>query len=188
MNIGASDDLAGKLAAYAALVRKWSPRLDLVASGDLPRFEDRHIADSLRLLPLARSLPPGPAVDVGSGAGLPGIPLCIAAPARHWRLLEPRAKRAAFLEEVVRELGLTCEVVAATAEEAARGALGASHVLAAGRALAPPAHALELLRRLVRSDGVAAVFVGEDGDVPPEGTVWRPGIAIVEGPGPVERE
>ncbi|MGH2757021.1 MAG: RsmG family class I SAM-dependent methyltransferase, partial [Actinomycetota bacterium] len=65
----------GKLAAYAALVRTWANRLDLVAPGDLDRFEERHIADSLRLLPLLERLPEGPCVDVGSGAGLPGIPL-----------------------------------------------------------------------------------------------------------------
>ena len=101
---------------YAQLVRAYSPKLDLVSPRDLDRFEERHIRDSLRALRYVRQAPPGPAVDVGSGAGLPGIPLAIADPYRHWRLLEPRRRRAAFLEEVVRELDLpNVEVLARTA-------------------------------------------------------------------------
>ncbi|MGH2694478.1 MAG: 16S rRNA (guanine(527)-N(7))-methyltransferase RsmG, partial [Actinomycetota bacterium] len=126
--------------AYAELVRAWGSRLGLVSERDLDRFRERHIEDSLRLLPLLDSLPVGPAVDVGSGAGLPGIPLAISRPQREWRLLEPRRRRSAFLEEVVRELALdNCEVVIATAQEAARDPrLARAHVLATARALTPP--------------------------------------------------
>jgi 16S rRNA (guanine527-N7)-methyltransferase len=170
-----------RLAAYAALVRTWAPRLDLVGPDELARFEERHVADCLRLAPLVAALPPGPAIDVGSGAGLPGVPLAIADPRRPWRLLEPRAKRAAFLEEVVRTLELSCEVLALTAEAAARHPdLAGGHVLAVARALAPPPDAFAMLAPLVASDGVAAVFVGAGAELPPEAALWRPGIAIVE--------
>src|SRR5688500_14128170 len=74
----------GKLDLYAALVRAWAPKLDLVSPADLERFEERHIADSLRVLDLVAGAPQGPCCDVGSGAGLPGIPLAIASE-RHWR-------------------------------------------------------------------------------------------------------
>ena len=175
---GSSDDL---LEAYARLVREWAPKLDLVAPGDLDRFEERHIADSLRLLPLVTSLPEGPAVDVGSGAGLPGIPLAIAQPGRPWRLLEPRARRAGFLEEVVRALGLSCRVVRSSARAAtALPDLAGEHVFAVARALAPPETALSLLAPLVRADGVAAVFLGGNAQPPPEATLWAEGIAIVD--------
>jgi 16S rRNA (guanine527-N7)-methyltransferase len=56
MNISSTDE---GLAAYAELVRAWAPRLDLVGPRELERFEERHIADSLRLLPLAEALPEG---------------------------------------------------------------------------------------------------------------------------------
>lgn len=172
-----------RLADYAGLVREWAPRLDLVAPGDLDRFESRHIADSLRLLGLLRSLPPGPAVDVGSGAGLPGIPLAIADPSRPWRMLEPRRRRLAFLEEVVRALGLDCEVVAVTAERAAEDRrLRRSHPLAVARAVAPAAAAFRLLAPLVAPGGVAAVFVGAR-ELPPGAEEWAPGVAIMRARG-----
>jgi 16S rRNA (guanine527-N7)-methyltransferase len=167
-----------KLAAYAALVRRHAGRVDLVSPRDLERFEERHIHDSLRLLPLLEELPPGPCVDVGSGAGLPGIPLALAAPRRRWRLLEPRRKRAAFLEEVVRELDLACDIFPLSAEEAAREpSLRRTHVLATARALAPPPRAFRLLRPLVEAGGSSVVFAGKDAPIPAEAEWWRPGLA-----------
>ena len=169
-----------QLAAYTELVRDYSDRLDLVAPGDLDRFEERHIRDSLKPLALLHALPEGPCVDVGSGAGLPGIPLAIAEPSRDWRLIEPRRLRAAFLEEVVRALDLRCEVIVATAEAAGRDPrLAAGHVLAIARALAPPADAFALIAPLVAPGGVAAVFVGERGEAPPGSEEVEEGLAIV---------
>jgi 16S rRNA (guanine527-N7)-methyltransferase len=170
--------VADPLARYEELLKAWAPRLDLVSPGDLPRFRERHIEDSLRLAPLLDRLPPGPCVDVGSGAGLPGIPLAIAVPDRSWRLLEPRRRRAAFLEEVVRELDLDAEVVVATAQQAA-DEIGPVHALAVGRALAEPAAALDLLLPLVAEDGAAAVFLGRGAELPPGAEEWSEGIAIV---------
>lgn len=147
---------------YAELVRSHSDKLDLVSPGDLERFEDRHIRDSLRALPWIRRCEPGTAVDVGSGAGLPGIPLAIADPSRAWRLLEPRRRRAAFLEEVVRDLGLkNVEVRVQTADEAATE-LGPVHPVAIARALAPPEAAVDILRPLIVPRGTILLFVGRD--------------------------
>ena len=168
-----------RLRAYAELVRDWAPRLDLVAPGDLARFERRHISDSLRVLSLLDSLPPGPCVDVGSGAGIPGVPLAIVRPERRWRLLEPRRRRASFLEEAVRVLDLNCEVLVVTAEEAAAGRWGGAHVLAIARALTAPERALQLLLRLVGERGCAAVYVGGGGRIPAIAEEWDRGIAII---------
>lgn len=165
-----------KLEAYAQLVREWSSRLDLVAPGDLDRFEERHIGDSLRLLPLLKKVVDGPCIDVGSGVGLPGIPLAICSD-RHWRLLEPRKKRAAFLEEAVRTLEIDAEVIVATAEDAARS-LGAVHALATARALAPPERSFAIARPLVTGSGTVAVFVGS-GPIPPGAEEWQLGIATM---------
>jgi 16S rRNA (guanine527-N7)-methyltransferase len=170
------------LRSYADLVRAWASRLDLVAPGDLDRFEERHVQDSLRLLPLVTSLPEGAAVDVGSGAGLPGIPLAIADPARHWRLLEPRGRRAAFLEEAVRTLGLSnCEVLAETAEDAARDpSLAEAHVIATARALAPPAEAFSMIMPLVTTGGTGAIFLGAGASVPSKAKLWAEGIGTMQ--------
>ncbi len=145
---------------YGQLVRAYSEKLDLVSPGDLDRFEGRHIKDSLRARPYVNQAPAGPAVDVGSGAGLPGIPLAIADPGRQWVLLEPRKRRAAFLEETVRDLELSnVEVVVATAEEVAAGPR--RFAVATARALAPPPEAIEIVRPLMEPGGHILVFLGE---------------------------
>lgn len=169
------------LAAYAGLVRAWAPRLDLVSPADLDRFEERHIEDSLRITPLLEDAPDGPCVDVGSGAGLPGIPLAIAVPGRVWRLLEPRLRRAAFLEEAVRALGLRrCEVLAITAEEAGqRPDLAGSHAFATARALAAPEVAADKLTPLLQPNGRGVIFLGENATPPAGAGEWRPGLAII---------
>lgn len=172
-------DQAQRLEAYESLLRLWAPRLNLFSPGDLNRLRERHIEDSLRALPLLEGLT-GPCVDVGSGAGLPGVPLAICAPHLTWRLLEPRQRRAAFLEEVIRRLGLDCEVVAATAEGAATDPrLALAHDFAAARALAEPLEAFRMIAPLVRIGGLGVVFLGESAEVP-EGADGRPGgLAIM---------
>lgn len=168
------------LDAYAELVRTWALRLNLVSLDDLDRIESRHVQDSLRLAPLLAEVPEGPCIDVGSGAGFPGVPLAITHPTVEWRLLEPRSRRAAFLEEVVRELDLpNCRVIARTAEQAAEDPeLKGAHVLVAARALAAPAEAFELMKPLVAPGGIAADFLGSGADVPRGTEGWENGIAI----------
>ena len=168
----------GKLSRYADLVRAWAPKLDLVSPGDLERFEERHIADSLRVLDLITTAPEGVCADVGSGAGLPGIPLAIAS-GRRWRLFEPRVRRAAFLEEVVRELDIDCEVSRWTAQEALTEGLR-DHAAVTARALAPPVEAFALITPLVAPGGRAIVFHGSGATLPTAAKSWSDGIASIE--------
>lgn len=174
-------DATERLRAFEGLIREWAPRLDLVSPSDLPRLWDRHITDSLRALRWVASAASGPCVDVGSGAGLPGIPLAIASD-RPWRLVEPRHKRAAFLEEVVRELGLdSCEVLAATAEEAARDPrLRSGHAVATARALASPADAAALCRPLTAPGGAVLLFVGANREIPLIAEEVEPGLLKID--------
>jgi 16S rRNA (guanine527-N7)-methyltransferase len=176
----APHDAAEALEEFAAILRRHSGRADLVSPRDLERLESRHIADSLKALPAVDEAPAGPAVDVGSGAGLPGIPLAIAS-GRMWRLLEPRRRRAAFLEEVVRELALDCEVVTMTAEAAAVDpALAGRHTVATARAVAGPSASLPMLIPLVAPGGRALVWVGKGSEIPPETREVAPGVAMME--------
>ena len=170
-------DTVRRLRLFEELIRSWAPRLDLVSPADLPRLWERHIRDSLRAVPWIEEASPGPCIDVGSGAGLPGIPLAVAT-GRAWRLLEPRRRRAAFLEEVVRELALEgCEVVTATAGEAARdAALARAHAVATARALAPPAEAAALCRPLVSPGGAILLFVGANREIPLNAEEQSPGL------------
>jgi 16S rRNA (guanine527-N7)-methyltransferase len=173
-------EAASALKEFASILRRHAGRVDLVSPGDLDRLESRHIADSLKALAAVEDAPAGPAVDVGSGAGLPGIPLAIAS-GRPWRLLEPRLRRAAFLEEVVRELSLECEVLRLTAEEAARDpALSGCHSIATARAVAEPSGSFQLLLPLVAAGGRALVWLGKTSEIPPETQEIAPGVAMIE--------
>jgi 16S rRNA (guanine527-N7)-methyltransferase len=167
------------LEAFASILRRYAGRVDLVSPGDLDRLESRHIADSLKGLDPVKEAPAGLAVDVGSGAGMPGIPLAIAS-GRAWRLLEPRRRRAAFLEEVVRELSLECEVLRLTAQEASRDpALAGAHSIATARAVADPAGSFGLLLPLVAAGGRALVWMGKTSEIPPETQEVAPGVAMM---------
>lgn len=89
-----------RLQAYADLLRRWTAAINLVSAHDAQHIWTRHIQDSLRLLPL---LPPGldRAVDLGSGGGLPAIPLAIASGVP-FDLVESDGRKATFLREAAR--------------------------------------------------------------------------------------
>jgi 16S rRNA (guanine527-N7)-methyltransferase len=92
-----------RLLAYAGLLARWNAAFNLVGRADIHRLVPRHIVDALQLLPLVR---PTRLLDIGSGAGLPGLVLAIAHPGIAVTLLERMARRARFLELAARELGL----------------------------------------------------------------------------------
>jgi 16S rRNA (guanine527-N7)-methyltransferase len=97
-------DGLGQMARYAEILERWSQVHNLVRWHSRRELVDRHIADALAAGPLLTG--DGRLLDVGSGAGLPGVPLLVAHPAWSGVLLEPRQKRWAFLRSVIRELGL----------------------------------------------------------------------------------
>jgi len=96
-----------RLVCYAELLEKWSRRHNLVCYSGREELVTRHLLDSLAAAPLMGN--DGRLVDVGSGAGLPGVPLLAACPGFSGVLLEPRQKRWGFLKLVIRELGLDAE-------------------------------------------------------------------------------
>jgi 16S rRNA (guanine527-N7)-methyltransferase len=94
------------LSRYAHLLARWAPRVNLVAVADLPHLLERHLGPALHLRPVLQALPHRRIVDVGSGAGLPALPLAITMPGTHWTLVESRRRRVSFLRQAVRELEL----------------------------------------------------------------------------------
>ena len=106
--------------AYVHKLAQDSDELGLLGPRELDKIWSRHILNSAVVAELVK---PGELVaDVGSGAGLPGIPMAIAAPATNFVLIEPMDRRASWLQEVVDELDLqNVEVVRARAEEVEGG-------------------------------------------------------------------
>jgi 16S rRNA (guanine527-N7)-methyltransferase len=98
------DAAIGKLLAYAALLREWSTAYNLVAAGDRDKLLPRHLLDSLSVAP---HLQPGSLLDIGCGAGLPGVPLAVIDPAREVTLIDAAGKKIRFIRHVARELELT---------------------------------------------------------------------------------
>ena len=105
---------------YAQMLANDSDELGLLGPRELDKIWSRHILNSAVVAELVR---PGELVaDVGSGAGLPGIPMAIAAPETNFVLIEPMDRRASWLQEVAQELGLqNVEVQRARAEEVEGG-------------------------------------------------------------------
>ena len=91
-----------RLHVYLDLLVRWNTRINLVANGEVPHLWRRHVEDSLQLLEFMPSSGEGPAIDLGSGGGFPGLVLAIAS-ARPFHLIESDRRKAAFLLEAVRE-------------------------------------------------------------------------------------
>ncbi|HQU16232.1 MAG: 16S rRNA (guanine(527)-N(7))-methyltransferase RsmG [Chromatiales bacterium 21-64-14] len=155
--LGLSPDssLAPRLLAYLALLAKWNRAYNLTAVEDPLEQVTRHLLDSLAVLPY---LPPGHVLDVGSGAGLPGIPLALAAPRRQFQLLDSGLKKTRFLTQVVAELALTNVTVVRERVEDFRPALPPEVIIA--RAFAPLDRLLEALRHLCRPGVVVLAMKG----------------------------
>ena len=110
-----ADAAQQQLLDYLALLQKWNKVHNLISRKESDNLVVRHLLDSLVALPYING---SRVVDVGSGAGLPGIPLAIACPQSHFTLLDCNSKKAGFRNQAVIELGLkNVAVVDARAEE-----------------------------------------------------------------------
>ena len=143
---------------YAELLGGPGRDQGVIGPRELPRLWDRHLVNSAVI---GEVVPQDATVlDVGSGAGLPGVPLALARPDLSMTLLEPMARRVAWLEGVAAELGLTFAVVRGRAEEReTRRRCGESDVVTA-RAVAPLGRLVTWCLPLVRPGGMLAAMKG----------------------------
>jgi 16S rRNA (guanine527-N7)-methyltransferase len=142
-----------KLDRYVALVQEENQRQNLVSAATLDRMWERHILDSAQLVRFAPH--PGASwIDIGSGAGLPGIVIAclVNGPVT---LVEPRRLRADFLHKVVAELGLSARVAAQRAER-----VGGRFDVITARAVGPLARLLEISAHLSTGNTVWALPKG----------------------------
>lgn len=115
LHLDLDDEALSKLAGFVDLLKKWNRVYNLTAVRDPREMITRHILDSLVVAPF---LTAGRLLDVGTGAGLPGLPLAIAVPELCVTLLDSNAKKLRFVRQAVADLGLgNVEVVQARMQE-----------------------------------------------------------------------
>jgi 16S rRNA (guanine527-N7)-methyltransferase len=143
------------LERYLDLLEKWNRVYNLTAIRERSRMVTHHLLDSLAVLPHVR----GPRVlDVGSGAGLPGIPLAVAGPSLHVTLLESNHKKSAFLTQAVAELQLANVQVVTERVESWRTEVRFDTIVS--RAFAELGEFASLAGRLLAPQGVLAAMKG----------------------------
>jgi 16S rRNA (guanine527-N7)-methyltransferase len=150
-----TDAQSAALDRYLDLLEKWNRVYNLTAIRDRGRMVTHHLLDSLVVSPHLR----GPRVlDVGSGAGLPGIPLAIANPALQVTLLESNRKKSAFLTQAVAELQLANAAVVTERVEAWQTDQRFDTIVS--RAFAELGEFVALSGRLLAPDGILAAMKG----------------------------
>jgi 16S rRNA (guanine527-N7)-methyltransferase len=161
---------AAQFEAYYQALVQWNAKFNLTAITDYAEVQVKHFLDCLVALPViagevGEPLPPVKPlhlVDVGAGAGFPGIPLKIAAPRLKLTLIDGTGKKIAFLHEVVAQLGLQhVDVVQGRAEELGRNpSYRGQFDLVTARAVAPLNTLAEYLLPMTRRGGLAVVYKG----------------------------
>lgn len=145
---------------YHRLLSEWNEKMNLTAITDPVAVAEKHFADSLAALPY---LKPGmKVVDVGTGAGFPGVPLLIMEPGLELTLADSLQKRLTFLDALLNELGLTAALVHGRAEDLGQNRLYREQYDAAlSRAVANLPVLLELTTPFVRVGGTAIAYKGD---------------------------
>lgn len=163
---------SGQVAVFVDILLEWNQKMNLTAVTERGAMMDRHIADSLSLLPIIEGAHAAyckssagesiKVVDIGSGAGLPGIVLAIARPAWQLTLLESLQKRCDFLERAAEAAGLTnVKVLRSRAEDAGKDSTHREmYDIAVARAVAEMRILAELCLPLVRVGGILVAAKG----------------------------
>lgn len=176
LGIEISEKASAGLERFEELLRERALPKGVIAAADAGRLRERHILDSLRAVSALR---PGDsrAIDIGSGAGLPGIVVAIARPSLHVVLVEPRRARVAYLELVVEDLRLpNASVLAARIED-----VDEQVDLCFSRAFAPLPDAWRAAVPRLREGGRLVYFAGA-GAAPSETPSDASAVEVLESP------
>lgn len=165
-----SRETLAKLEIYAQTLKKWNPRINLVAKSTLADLWERHIVDSLQIM---AHIPDGThhIVDIGSGGGFPGLVLAIATSETDAEtkvtMIESDQRKSVFLRTVLRETGVAAEVLTDRIERAPPQ----NADLITARALADLTSLLGFAERHLKPDGVAIFLKGKN---------WRSELEIAQ--------
>lgn len=157
-----SREIAARLDRYVELLLEWQQRMNLIAPSTIPSVWTRHVADSLQLLALAPDAKIW--IDLGSGAGFPGLVLACALadqPGAHVHLVESTGKKANFLREAARLIEAPVTVHPVRIEEFVKTFAGPADAITA-RALAPLNKILDLAHPLSKTGAQGLFLKGQD--------------------------
>ncbi len=155
LGLSVNDTMQRQLLEYLALIEKWNRVYNLTAVRDPRDMLHRHLLDSLSVAPHVSA---HFALDVGSGAGLPGIPLATAWPQTQVTLIDSNQKKTAFLQQAIIELGLTNVTVVCNRVEAWQP--NHKFDLVISRAFSDLPELVEVAGRLCAADGILAAMKG----------------------------
>lgn len=156
LSLAISEDKARQLISFIELIEKWNKAYNLTAIKNKPEMVDLHLLDSLTVLPYLHGQR---IIDIGTGAGLPGIPLAICRPDLSFSLLDSNAKKTRFVQQAVLELKLTnVEVRQSRVEDFHPDKLFDTVIT---RAFAELAVIVELTRHLLAKDGIILAMKGQ---------------------------
>lgn len=155
LNLALSPQVQRQLLNYLALLQKWNRTYNLTAVREASRMVSHHLLDCLAIVPHVKSKT---VLDVGSGAGLPGIPLALAAPRIEVTLLDSSHKKTAFLQQAKFELKL--DNVAVICERVETWRAGREFEMVISRAFSDLAEFVTLAGRHVAPGGRLAVMKG----------------------------
>ncbi len=148
-----------KLLQYLMLLHKWNHAYNLTAIRDMDLMVTRHVLDSLAVIPWVKG---SRMLDVGSGAGLPGIPLALALPELHVVLLDSNGKKVRFLQEVKRALSLPNVEIVQSRVENYHPSSGFDTVIS--RAFSDISQMIDWTRHLIAPQGIWLAMKGRRPD------------------------
>lgn len=161
LNISLAEHKIAQLLAFVQLLEKWNKAYNLTAIRNKEAMIGLHLLDSLAVSPYIQ----GPKIiDIGTGAGLPGIPLAIYYPDMHFTLLDSNAKKTRFVQQAILELGLKNISVCHTRVEQYQPEQNFDTVIT--RAFASLPDILQLTTRLLSDSGILLAMKGQATDVP----------------------